>query len=406
MSSARITSRCFVLLLLAGTATPVPAQVTSPVPAGNSRSATSSSPAGSAHPADPATLFQRGQDALTHGQLDDAERDFRTVLQLDPQSGAAYANLGVVYMRRKQWTKALESLEKAEHLLPHLAGIRLNIGLAYYRQNEFLNAIPAFESVLHDQPDSLQARYLLGQCYFFADRWADAATTLEPLWAQESGQLPYLYVLSNAAHRAGRQELDDRATAQLIKVGDGSPAYHLFVGKFHLNLDQYDQALAEFQAAADADPKLPFIHFNLGFTYLKKRDYPRALDEFLKDSAIEPDLALNYDALGDVYWLLEDDKNAEKNYREALRRDPRLLNSRLGLAKIYQHQEKYALALAEIDAAEKIDAARPDIHYLRGRILLQMGRKDEAKKELDTAQANQKPEAIPVPSPEILQPPQ
>jgi len=401
-----MTTRCFVLLLLAGITTAIAAQQTTSAPAGSGRGSAASAPSGSARPNDPATLFQRGQDALTHGQLDDAERDFRRVLQLDPRSGAAYANLGVVYMRRKQWNKALESLEKAEHLMPQLAGIRLNIGLAYYRQNEFLKAIPAFESVLHDQPDSLQARYLLGQCYFFADRWVDAVSMLEPLWAQESGQLPYLYVLSNAAHRAGRQELDDRATAQLIKLGDGSPTYHLFVGKYHLNLDQYDEALAEFQAAAAADPKLPFVHFNLGFTYVKKGDYPRALDEFLKDSAIEPDLALNYDALGDVYWLLEDDKNAEKNYREALHRDPRLLNSHLGLAKIYQHQEKYALALAEIDAAEKIDAQRPDIHYLRGRILLQMGRKDEAKKELDTAQQNQRPEATSVPSPEILQPPQ
>ncbi len=161
------------------------------------------------------------------------------MLQLDPQSGAAYANLGVVSMRRKQWTKALDMLHKAEHLMPGAPGIRLNIGLAYYRQNEFLQAIPAFESVVHDQPDALQPRYLLGLCYFFAERYADAAATLEPLWEQESGQLPYLYVLSNAAHRAGRKELDDRATTQLIKLGDGSPAYRLFVGKYHLNLDHY-----------------------------------------------------------------------------------------------------------------------------------------------------------------------
>ena len=188
------------------------------------------------------------------------------MLLLDPKSGAAYANLGVVYMRRKQWNKALGDLHKAERLMPQVAGIRLNIGLAYYRQNEFLKAIPPFESVVRDQPDAAQPRYLLGLCYFFAERWADAATTLEPLWAQESGKFPYLYVLSNAAHRAGQKELDDRATAQLIKLGDGSPEYHLFVGKYHLNLDQYDLALAEFEAAAKANPKLPFVHFNLGLT--------------------------------------------------------------------------------------------------------------------------------------------
>jgi tetratricopeptide (TPR) repeat protein len=291
----------------------------------------------------------------------------------------------------------------------------LNIGLAYYRQDEFLRATPPFESVVRDQPDAVQPRYLLGLCYFFAERWADAAVMLEPLWPQESSHLPYLYVLSNAAHRAGRQELDNRATEQLIKLGDGSPEYRLFVGKYHLNLEQYDAALAEFQAAAEVDPKLPFIHFNLGLTYLKKQDYPRARDEFLKDAAVEPDLALDYDELGDVYWLMQDDKNAEASYREALRRDPRLVNSHAGLAKIYQRQEKYAPALAEITAAVKLDPARTDIHYVRGQVLLHMGRKQEAKTEMETAVSidnqhraarEKQMDTGPVPSPELLHDPQ
>jgi tetratricopeptide (TPR) repeat protein len=385
-----------------------PQQTPSATP-GNVRNG--ASPASPASAADPAQLFQRGQDALTAGRLDEAERDFRQVLAADPQAGPAYANLGVVYMRRKQWTKALEMLHKAERLMPQVAGVRLNIGLAYYRQNEFLKAIPPFEAVVREQPDALQPRYLLGLCYFFAERWADAAATLEPLWPQESGQLPYLYVLSNAAHRAGRQELDDRAAGQLIRLGGGSPEYRLFVGKYYLNLGQYDQALAEFQAAAEANPKLPFVHFNLGLAYEKKQDYERARDEFLKDAAIEPDLGLNYDQLGDVYWLMQDDSNAEKSYREALRRDPRLVSSRLGLAKIYQRQQKYAPALAEVEAAEKLDSSRPDVHYLRGRLLLQMGRKPEAEKELDAAQriqANRGSELMQadtatVPSPELLE---
>src|SRR6266581_9185778 len=99
-------------------------------------------------------------------------------------------------------------LHQSEPLMPKVAGIRLNIGLAYYRQNEFLKAIPPFESVVRDQPDATQPRYLLGLCYFFTERWADAADMLEPLWARESAQFPYLYVLSNAAHRAGRNDLD------------------------------------------------------------------------------------------------------------------------------------------------------------------------------------------------------
>jgi tetratricopeptide (TPR) repeat protein len=397
-------------LLLTSVAAAISPQSSSPGTAATARDGAPVASSGAA--IDPARLFQAGQDALNVGRLDEAERDFRDVLAANPRVGGAYANLGVVYMRRKQWAKALKMLREAEHLMPQVAGIRLNIGLAYYRQNEFLKAIPPFESVVRDQPDALQPRHLLGLCYFFAERWADAANTLEPLWAQESGQLSYLYVLSIAAHRAGQKELDEKATAQLIKSGDGSPEFHLFMGKAHLNLEQYDMALTDFQAAAEANPKLTFVHFNLGLTYLKKQDYEHARDEFLKDAAVEPDLALNYDELGDVYSLMQQDGNAEKSYREALRRDPHLLNSYVGLAKSYQREEKYQRALSAIDSAVLLDPHRTDIHYVRGQVLLHMGRKEEGKKELEAsvridnehrAERQKQVENGTVPSPELLQ---
>jgi Tfp pilus assembly protein PilF len=127
------------------------------------------------------------------------------------------------------------------------------------------------------------------------------------------------------------------------------------------------------------------VHFNLGLTYLKKQDYEHSRDEFLKDSVVEPDLALNYDQLGDVYALMQRDRDAEKSYRNALRLDPRLVNSQVGLAKVYQREEKFSQALAAIDSAGKLDPDRTDVHYLRGQILLHLGRKAESQKELEAA---------------------
>jgi tetratricopeptide (TPR) repeat protein len=396
-------------LLLSCAAAALSPQMPSQQEASNPRN---TAPAASSRTAaNPAQLFRAGQDALNGGRLDEAERDFRQVLVANPQVGGAYANLGVVYMRRKQWSKALETLRRAEHLMPQVAGIRLNIGLAYFRQNEFLKAIPPFESVVRDEPDALQPRHLLGLCYFFAERWADAANALEPLWSQESGQLSYLYVLSIAAHRAGEKDWDERATTQLIKAGEGSPEFHLFMGKAHLNLEQYDLALADFQAAEKANPNLTFVHFNLGLTYLKKQDYEHARDEFLKDAAVEPDLALNYDELGDVYSLMQQYGDAGKSYHAALQRDPRMLNSYVGLAKVYQRTQNYQKALSAIDSAGKLDPNRTDIHYLRGQILLRLGRKEEGKKELEAsvridnehrAQRQKQVESGTVPSPELL----
>jgi tetratricopeptide (TPR) repeat protein len=255
-----------------------------------------SSSSGSASPHEgPAKIFARGEAALGKGDLDVAERSFRQVLAIDPKSSAAYANLGVIAMRRKQWTTALTNLQKAEKLAPQIAGIRLNIGLAYYRQNDFWHATPAFESVVKDQPDSVQARFLLGQCYFFTDRWVEAADMLQSIWEQQASDLTYLYVLGIAADKAERKELSDRALGRLAQVGGDSAEVHLLVGKAKLNLEAYDDAVKELAGAAEEDPKLPFVHFYLGMAYSKKGDYERAKAEFLKDIALEPDAVFNYD---------------------------------------------------------------------------------------------------------------
>ena len=91
------------------------------------------------------------------------------------------------------------------------------------------------------------------------------------------------------------------------------------------------------------------------------------------------------------------------------------MNSYVGLAKVYQRQEKFQQALIAIDGASKADPARTDTHYLRGQILVHLGRKEEGKKELETAirldnerraEREKQLERAVVPSPELMQEPQ
>ena len=256
----------------------------------------------------------------------------------------------------------------------------MNIGLAHYREGDYRHAIPAFESVLEDVPDSLQARYLLGQCYFFTDRYVEATDTLEPLWAQQSKDLNYLYVLTTSADRAERKDLGDRALARMAEVGGDLPMVHMLIGKAMLNLESYNDAAKELAAAAEADPTLPFIHFNLGMLYSKKGDYERAKTEFQKDIALEPDVVFNYDELGNVYFLAGDDAQAENCYLHALRLDPRILNSHLGLAKTYERRGDYAKALNSLDRAGQLDPQSSRIHYLRVRPWFTWGARSRARK--------------------------
>jgi tetratricopeptide (TPR) repeat protein len=353
--------------------------------AAQSQRAETTAPPTKAQQSEIASLFAQGEAALYAGELDRAEADFKKVLAADPSAAGAYANLGVIAMRKQQWQRALDLLHKADRLAPTVAGIRLNIGLVYYRQNEFQLAIAPFESVVRDQPQSVQARYLLGLCYFFTEQYSDAVRLLDPLWSQESDDLTYLYVLGNAANKARESDIEDRALTRFLELGQNTAEYHMLMGKAALNRDENDKAVEELQKAVELDPNLPYVHFNLGLAYMARADFEHARDEFVRDAAIEPDVAFNYDRLGTTYSYLQDDAKAEGNFKEALRLDSHLASSYFGLARAYQRQGKFADALTAINSADKIDPDNSNYHNLKGQILIRLGRTKEGQAELQKA---------------------
>jgi len=328
--------------------------------------------------------FEAGESALRNGRLVEAEKKFLEIVAMAPGDVGARANLGVIYMRQKEWKRALEELRTAEKLAPQIPGIRLNIGLAYYRQGEYRKAIAPFESVVRDQPDSAQARRLLGHCYLFDDRYADALAALEPLWAASNTDLSYLYALAVAAGHANRHDLEERALARLLEVGQNSPSVHLMLGKAYLDRGEDGHALAEFDQAIQADPKLPLIHYNIGMVYKRRRDLDKAKQEFLKDIALDPDGAYSYDELGTM--LLAEGKNLEarRYFEQALRSDSHIGTSWYGLAKIDKEEKRYTQALKALDSAGAIDPKSASVHYLRAQILAQLNRKAEAQAEFAT----------------------
>ncbi|MDQ1410139.1 MAG: hypothetical protein QOJ41_1874 [Acidobacteriaceae bacterium] len=331
-------------------------------------------------------IFAEGEAALRGGDLQLAEKKFRAVIAADPGSGSAYANLGVIAMRRKQWGHALALLQKAHKLEPQISGIELNIGLVQFRRANYAAAVEPLSSVVRDQPDSQQARYLLGLCQVFTEQYADALATLEPLWSEMSADVMYLYVLDIAAQSADDHDLDEKALQRMLQIGGNTAEYHLILAKAYLNRQETDKALAELAQAAAANPNVPFLHFNSGLAYVRAGDNERAESEFRQDIAIERDLPDNYEQLGFLYSHLQRNDEAEKSFRDALRYDPKRTAALLGLTKLYLQQQKYKQALATVDAALKLAPNSQNAHFMRGQGLIREGRREEGRQELATAQ--------------------
>jgi tetratricopeptide (TPR) repeat protein len=334
-----------------------------------------------AQPAEPATIFHQGQQALAEGNLDSAESSFRRVLKIDPQSAAARANLGVVAMRRKNWEQALAEFHKAEKLDPTMAGVRLNIGLVEYRRANYFAAIAPLQSAAKAQPDSLQARYLLGLCLMFVGRYADSVNALEPLWPKMSDQFVYLYVLSNAAFHSKKETLDRKSLQRLIEIGGDSAEFHLVMAKAMLNRHDTQRALDELHKAEAGNPNLPFLHFNMGLAYQQAGQLDLAEKELLKETHAEPDLPFGYEQLGKLYRDAGRDDDARNAFEAALQRESRLPSSLVQLAKLELHDRKYDSALRYADAAVKLTPDDHSVHFVRGQILQKLGRQQEANTE-------------------------
>ena len=79
-------------------------------------------------------------------------------------------------------------------------------------------------------------------------------------------------------------------------------------------------------------------------------------------------------------FLMGDDAQGERNYRQASRLERQTLNPHLGLAKVYQRQMQYEKALTELEIAGKLDPESSRIHYLRGQLLLRQGHAARARR--------------------------
>ena len=330
-------------------------------------------------------MFAEGAQALHHGDLATADRDFKTVLQLDPSSAAAYTNLGVISMRQRHWTDALAQFHKAETLDPSLSGVQLDVGLVYYRMNDFPAAAEAFDSLLKDQPASIQARYLFGLSSFFADRYAAAEKALLPLWPNYSASLSYLYVLGSAAHKAGDEVEETRAFRQMEAVGQGTAEFHLYAGKAALTKQDSATAEQELDAAIVADPKLPMAHFFRAETMVSQNKLEAARSDLVAEIALEPDVAFSYDELGRVEQRLQHPELAAQAFQQALAHDPSLGTAYVGLAQIARDGHQYDQALKLLDHAVQLQPASASTHYLRGQVLARLHRQAEAKAEFARA---------------------
>jgi tetratricopeptide (TPR) repeat protein len=269
--------------------------------------------------------------------------------------------------------------------------LRLRFAEAALDADDTAKAKSLADAVLANDPKSAEARWIAGEALLksneneLARKQLEAAVALDP---------NYKDGLALATAYLALADTKDAETlfAEMAKGFGDKAAMHLDFGRAYGEAGYPDKAIVEFEKAIARDETLPEAHYGLGASYMLSQGevgYPKAIEEFNRELALHPDDYFSLAQLGNIALSQHRLEDAESYLKRASSLDPRNPDNPLLLGQVYLQQKKLPEAEQAFRKAIELttDLSRNHYqvqraHYLLGRVLVQMNRPDEAKREM------------------------
>jgi eukaryotic-like serine/threonine-protein kinase len=312
--------------------------------------------------AETAYLLGRGYLAQGTTNLAAAIRALQSSIQQHDQYAPAHASLGEAYLAQYVATRDASALSRAQGSVDRAIAIEPNDprsrvirGRIYLATSQNQRAILELKSALDLDPDAPDARRRLGQAYE-ADGAIDKA---EETYREAIGRHP--------RHWSAHEDL------AVFLYGEG----------------RYREAEQSFVAASAYAPANLLAIRNLAAVYLVQERFEAAESELEKGLSIAPDAAL-YNNLAWVYILEGKFRDAVTPMEEAVKLSGADSNTWSSLARTYrwatghehEAQRAYETALQQADEEKRVNPLNAEVRGNRAYLLAEMGRTDEALREM------------------------
>ncbi len=294
---------------------------------------------------------------LGEGRVDEAERQFRSALELNANDVDAMNQLAVTLMREGRIEPALLELGRALALAPAYAETHINRGAALLQEREPAAAVGEFEQALALEPASAPVRRDLAAALIQTGKRDEAISLLRQAEEIDPRNANIEFDLANALGAAGRW---DEARVHLNRALAENPQFpeaENNLGNALVRAGAGDQAIAHFKRALELDADYVDAHFNLASTLLRNGQMKEAIAHLRRVVALRPDFAEAEDNLAAA--LLQEGQPAEAalHFQRALELDPRNAEVQNDLATALLEAGRTAEALAHYQAALEI---KPD----------------------------------------------
>jgi tetratricopeptide (TPR) repeat protein/tRNA A-37 threonylcarbamoyl transferase component Bud32 len=273
-------------------------------------------------------------------------------------------------------------------------------GEAAYHQHDYARAIAALRRVLTRQPGHFWGQYLLAICHLKERRPAEAQVALTVCQVTRPGFV-WTYLLKGSAEgEMGEFDLAEADFHRAVDLGlDEAARYVMLVNRGVMRVLRgcSEQAAEDFRAATALKPDQFQADINLARAYQNLGRLDQALEALDRAIARFPKQAVLYRARARVYRLRSQGREALDDLGRAIALspadDPARAGDHLERALIAQQAGRSAEALGECDRALAIQPDRPDVHRVRGAVLVKLKRFDDAIRSFDICLAKGAPSA-------------
>jgi len=285
--------------------------------------------------------------------------------------------------RQGKFDEAMGQLEALAAKQPDTKGLSHELGIVYYKKSDYLKAIHNFQKALEENANDNEATQLLGISYYLAGRPAEAIGPLEKVqtW-YPSANVDAAYILGMCYIQTKDYPSARKAFAKMFAVPPDSAAGYLFTARMLLRQDFAPVAEEYAKKAVELDPKLPLAHSLLGETYLYKSRLPEATEQFQKELELNPGDAAIYYKLADAYTRSQKYEEAEKLLQRSIWLDASSTGPYILMGKVLEKKGEPALAARALQRALAMDPNNPIPHHLLGLAYRDLGRTEDAEREL------------------------
>jgi len=324
----------------------------------------------------------------------------------------------------KLLTTAIEEYRKALAIKPSEPALRMQFARALAAHKQFDDAAQIYRKLIADDKTQTQAYNELYTLYAIQGKTDDAEQVLKTGAANNPKQMNFLVALASFYSNQHRHD-DMVATLNRIKarVKEFDRAY-LVVGDFYFRNNDMPEALKQYQAGMQADPKQKSTYqkrmievlmrenrraeaADINAAILKdnpkdsdarglqasllldKGDVQKAISELQAVVNAAPDNFVARYNLGRAHVARGEWEQARQQFTEAVRERPDYLPARLALAQLQVIRQEYDPALKSVEGILQIDKKNGPARMIQAAALMGEQKYDQARQLLEAIrQAN------------------